>query len=268
MALAHPVDQRLAQLRAVLEVEGRDLPRAACAGRPRACPPRRAASPRTAEVATASGNGIGGSRTGWSRRQKVSPVWVSLSLATEPMSPARSRSTSIRSLPCWMERWFSFSATSCSAFQTSPPLRELAGVEPEEGDVAHVRLGHGLEDPADQRRAPPAAVHLGRRREQLDHLLEQRAERRRSARRCRRRAGRSRPASIAFLTAPMNCSRGISSPAQVALDQLVVGGGHRLGQLLGVLLDSAPGTRAGSAPPRTRRSWCPSCRSGSGRRTG
>ena len=53
------------------------------------------------------------------------------------------------------------------------------------------------------------------------------------------------PASIAFFTAPMNCSRGISSPGEIALDQVVVGGGDGLGQVLAVLLVALLDTPSG-----------------------
>ena len=54
------------------------------------------------------------------------------------MSPALSRSTSIRSLPCWIERWFSFSARLVLGVPDLVAVPELAAVEPEEGDVADV----------------------------------------------------------------------------------------------------------------------------------
>ena len=58
----------------------------------------------TAICTTPSGNSICGSRTGCWRDESVSFVCVLRSLATQPMSPACSRGSSMRSLPCDTER--------------------------------------------------------------------------------------------------------------------------------------------------------------------
>ena len=69
-----------------------------------------------------SGNGILGSTKGNSRVERESLVCVSRSFATTPMSPACSSPISDRSLPTATHKWFSFSATSRGAFQTSWPF--------------------------------------------------------------------------------------------------------------------------------------------------
>ena len=51
------------------------------------------------------------------------------------------------------------------------PVPELAVVEAEQGHVAHVRLGHRLEDPSHERRVGRRRA-LGGRGEQLHHLPE------------------------------------------------------------------------------------------------
>ena len=122
--LAHPVNQGLAQLGVVLEVEGRVLLVQLVEARGELV----FLAPLLDQhggCGFPSGNSIGGRRTGWSLRLNVSLVWVSRSLATEPMSPGESSVTSWRSLPCCTERWFSFSETLCSAFQTSSPVRRV-----------------------------------------------------------------------------------------------------------------------------------------------
>ena len=149
----------------------------------------------TADVASDSGSGMGGSRTGASRRQNVSPVCVSLSLATEPMSPALSALDLDPLLALLDRQVVELLGHLVLGVPDLVAVAELAGVEAEQGHVAHVRLGHGLEHPPHQRRLDRRRA-LGRRGEQLHHLPEQRRGARRSASRCRRRAGRSaRPAS-------------------------------------------------------------------------
>ena len=69
-----------------------------------------------------SGKSICGRRTGCSRVDSVSFVCVLRSLATQPMSPAWRRGTSMRSRPCATERWFSFSAPPRVALNSSSPL--------------------------------------------------------------------------------------------------------------------------------------------------
>ncbi len=116
---------------------------------------------------------------------------------------------------------------------------ELTVVEAEQGHVAHVGLGDGLEDPSQERRVAVGGGvgrhHLGRRREELDHLLEQSPE----------AVGQGRAAAEErhdlarqhrLLHRADELLAGDLLAAQVALDQLVVGGGHRLGELLVVLL--------------------------------
>ena len=69
-----------------------------------------------------SGNSISGRRTGCCRVDSVSFVCVFRSFATQPMSPACSRGTSMRSFPCAIERWLSFSAPLRVALYSSSPL--------------------------------------------------------------------------------------------------------------------------------------------------
>ena len=56
------------------------------------------------------------------RVDSVSLVCVFRSLATQPMSPACSLGISMRSLPCAIDRWFSFSAPLRVALYSSSPL--------------------------------------------------------------------------------------------------------------------------------------------------
>ena len=111
---------------------------------------------------------------------------------------------------------------------------ELAGVEAEQRHVAHVRLGHGLEDPADERRVGRRRA-LGGRREELHHLPEQRPEavgqRGAAAEQRHDLAGQHRLLDRADELLARDLLAG-----EIALDQVVVGRGDGLGQVLAVLL--------------------------------
>ena len=114
------------------------------------------------------------------------------------------------------------------------PVPQLAGVQAEQRHVAHVRLGHRLEDPADERRLDRRRP-LGGRREELHHLPEQRPEaigqRGASAEQRHDLAGKHRVLDGADeLLAWDLLAR------EVALDEVVVGRGDSLGEMLAVLL--------------------------------
>ena len=121
---------------------------------------------------------------------------------------------------------------------------DRTGVEPEEGHVAHVGLRDGLEHVADERRIVarpiPGTLRLERLegiREELHHLVEE------------------RPHAVGELPAPaeegddlsrehrpLHHARDFLAPdrlaTQVPLDERVVGGGDRLGELVGVLREA------------------------------
>ena len=59
--------------------------------------------------------------------------------------------TSMRSRPCAIDRWFSFSAPLRVALYSSSPLCDRAGEEAEDADVADVRLALRLEDERGER---------------------------------------------------------------------------------------------------------------------
>ncbi len=110
---------------------------------------------------------------------------------------------------------------------------DVAGVQAEQGHVAHVRLGHGLEHPAHQGRLGRRRA-LGRRGQQLDHLPEQgpetiglggaAAEQRHDL------AGQHR-----LLHRADELLAGDLLAGEIPLDEIVVGRGDGLGQVLAVL---------------------------------
>src|SRR3954470_11433686 len=116
----------------------------------------------------------------------------------------------------------------------------LAGVQAEQSDIADVRLRDRLEHPAQERRSGISTETTGERRlqgrgEQLDHLLQECS----SAVRQLAAAAEERHHSAChdrLLYCRDELLAGYFLAAEVALDQLVVGGGDRLGQLFSVLL--------------------------------
>ena len=110
-----------------------------------------------ATTSDGSGNSSGGSVSGRLAADSVSPVSVTVSLATAPISPALSSPIGSCSLPCSSSSWPIRSSSPCVAFQTWACESERAGQDAQVGQPADERVGGRLEDPDQQR-----AVLVGR----------------------------------------------------------------------------------------------------------
>ena len=194
--LAHAGDDGLAGLLVGADLEGRVLlgerergPWPSCPGRPWSWARRPRGSPGSGNSSSSSTIGLAGS-------QSVSPVLVFLKPMPATMSPAKTRVDGPRG------RWRASRACGrCApcclvrALRTWPPLLELAAVDAEVGELAHVGVGHDLE-----RQGRERLVVVGLALERLValevHALRPAGGRAATAgSRRRRRAGAARPCS-------------------------------------------------------------------------
>ena len=93
-----------------------------------------------------------GRRSGCALSASVSPVCVSLSLATAPMSPAWISGTWVWALPCSSRSEPTRSAESRVVLWTAESDLQRPGVDAEQADASGVRVDDGLEDEGRQRR--------------------------------------------------------------------------------------------------------------------
>ncbi len=129
----------------------------------------------TAEVATASGRGRGGRRTGSVALAEGVPG-VGVAQLGHRADVAGIQPLDLDPLLALLDREVvQLLGRLVLRVPDLLAVPELAAVEPEQGDVADVRLGEGLEHPAHQRRLD-RRLHFRGRGKQLDHLLEQRPE--------------------------------------------------------------------------------------------
>ena len=108
------------------------------------------------------------SGTSWSREDSTSPAWVSLSLATAPMSPGPNSSTCSDSLPWGASSWPTRSLTCARQLKTWRVVLEHALEDAEQVQAPGVGVGHRLEH---QRHGVAVLAGLERQPVQLHRAL-------------------------------------------------------------------------------------------------